>query len=268
MLRREHARRPPDEKSVLSTCLVVLAVATLLVSCVCRSRSTPSKTGESDQTQYVPLPEHHLRRDQGDELEAELIRGAQETCREHAQKAISHLETTIVPVGQLMVAFRLLEDVPRYTGQRPVVLYGQTCRNLDGVPFVAVQWVNTNRETHRVLFLFRGSDKKLALLTVEIVREEKDFTTAYSRAWDLHPLSWEDFISLGSSDERDVFRVTVSDESPLPFPFQEGIQACVAVEDRTGAMSGFVPIGRPDYADRIEQFLRDDEAGSRQGEAG
>lgn len=139
---------------------------------------------------------------------------------------------------------RALSHPEAIADEDPIVLWSCCGTHIHGEPYWEVWFFNGNLETYRVHFIFAAPHKDVASVTCEIPMTEKDLD--YISVIGLRPelVTWEDFLAVSSADGS-VRRVQL--DGYITYPSAEGVHGCVAVEDRSGRRSSFVPIVQFDY---------------------
>lgn len=227
------------------------------VSSGCRDRSP--NAGDVHTTTDAPLPESSSLKGTPETILAAQIEYARGQVDRIGPRMGSGVANSVVPLGQSLAARRLLND-PVLLMQRPMVLLAYRASRSDGYRQLSLDWINPNRETTTIIVLLRGPDG--AVVQVSLRNEldgKKEEVMIRGAAWQIDAMSWDQLRTLATADHQGRFHVENYADRRVPYPFADDlVQGCVAVEDRSGRVSDFVPILRFELVDRtIETGSKD-----------
>lgn len=195
---------------------------------------------------YQPLPDDPSYKISGIALKKALFEGAR-----RGLDGLSRLGKSMPPgyaifEGQCQVARLALEDREQFLDLEPLVLRAFTYEGADSKTYLAVTYVNANRETHRLKLILRGPNNELIHIVYR--RELKVKELEYINTWveSVASQKWEELLTHTTSDPEGP-TIYVTPGNDIPFAKDDGIFACIAIEDRSGKMSSFVPVVHLDW---------------------
>ena len=210
----------------------------LAVTCIsCRDDNADSKQ---------PLPENQFW--QGFSRAArdrELLRGARQQCNEIWEDKVYSWPENLVLRGQCMAAMQAL-DSGSFKRCRPIMLYAVHGLLLQEQPHMLMNYLTPNRETSRIHIFLKGDGANFAHLVYALEPKEKEMEMTSYQIVPTECSTWEEIATMPSHGGPDDTKIVVKAGSPLPLPDQEDLRGVVGIENRSGALSNFVPVFFPE----------------------
>jgi len=187
-----------------------------------------------------------------------MIRNAREDVERIGVRVGGRMEDSIVSLGQSITALHSLAEEQVFAQSPPIVILAYTTPVPGGKHSLVVDWLNPNRETTQVILLLRGTDRVVVEMKIDIPLTEKAFALVAGRDWHLQQLSWGEFVSLARIESDGRRQLKLAEGRAIPYPYDDKVLVCIAVQDRLGMMSSFVPVGRPEFRDALEETFKKD----------
>ena len=188
---------------------------------------------------YTPLPDIHWEVSKA-EVERALLESALRICERGAKgdEPIEQLlPDKILIRSQYETALHLLKNAKNIESLQPLTVYAGTGFTTDGDSIFVVEVLNPNRETSKVHMRILGPNREYVKVLIDIPLEIKWIEYVWGFRFKTEPMTWG---SYGPDKKSIVFRANNGDT--IPFPDIDQYPAYVAVEDRAGRMSNFVPV--------------------------
>ncbi len=225
--------------AITLTCGYGAVVALIMLAGACNRNSDT----DAPHAGYTALPDvPAIARDYKNTLHKQI-----ESTRRFLHRVIQgstiRYRDSSLHVAQALAALRLLDEGTLPERRPPVLLMATANYTMDGEPVLGLDWVNLNRETYRYHIIICGPDAAIVHTLIEDTQQQKDNSILSSRMWRLEPVSWDLYKEHGIADADGLLRVNIGDVSVLPYAIGEQVSAYAAIEDRTGRMSSFLPLG-------------------------
>ena len=150
--------------------------------------------------------------------------------------------------AQLAVVRAMLSTGTPLQHQRPVVTYCGLAKTEMGTWFVDLHVVNANRETQDVVLWFEAKTTPYKVICRRDVKQKDDsYVSRDILTLDLKSAEQLETMARPSDGQVRVIKVQLPPEirpDVVPFPKDPNAEVFLAVRDRNGQMSGFVPVHR------------------------
>jgi hypothetical protein len=213
--------------------------------------------GDAASAPPTPLPER-FHDPWTQEKRDRMIRNAREDVVKIGVRVGGRMEDSIVSLGQSIVALHALAEEQVFAQSPPTVILAYTTPVPGGKRSLVIDWLNPNRETTRVIVLLRGADREVVEMEINIPLTEKSVAYVAGRDWPMRQLSWSEFVSLADTESDGRRKLKLVEGKTIPYPYDDSVLDCIAVQDRLGMMSSFVPVGRPEFRDALEEAIKND----------
>jgi hypothetical protein len=204
---------------------------------------TCSESEQPSTKQELPLNRDATR---SSEDHMQQLAGSRRWCETVQHRFEIGEPSNLVAIGQLRRVMKIIDagDIAR---AEPIALYALVGYGPADVQQVEVWSVSTKRETNRVRLLLQGPDMKIIEVVYERPMTEKDIDYISVTWYRVEYLPWEDYVEAVEGQEQATSPVIVDIGDPIYFPSDREVEVCVAVEDRDGRVSNYVPVVHYDY---------------------
>lgn len=171
-----------------------------------------------------------------------LLKDARDFCKRAGNLA---MREDVLSRAQCEAALHALNREQDLGTQPPIALFSATGLMANGQPYLTLFVVNTNRETSRGHILARGPNGDFVHIVYDFQPWAKEQTYRWMRLLRAEYVPWEILRERASAEEDGHIHFIVQEGTNgniVPFPDISVAKVCVAVEDRSGRMSNFVPV--------------------------
>jgi hypothetical protein len=169
-----------------------------------------------------------------------LLRDARDFCRQNSY--IDGIPNVLVR-AQFEAALHALARAQDVESMPPIALVSTGGLMRNGRDTYVQLWaINPNRETNKVHILARSRHGELVRMLVDLHPKAKDQVYRCQVFLQTKCMPWEMLTSRASSEKDSIIHVSAPNSGTIPFPELSAAAVCLAVEDRTGRLSNFVPV--------------------------
>lgn len=254
MMRRNSVprRKIPTPSRVTKYSLTLIAVAGIsaAITQLGHSNDQPSSAG-SDGSKLTDLPDVAWGTDSASRsrVERQVFDRTLIALQSEYRRLVSDRKS-IMPsiIGQHLSAISLMEQFNWGCPPVPIVLRARY--GIGGnkqAPYFAVNFLNLRRETREVIFLARSPEGSIIEIVYERELQFKEIEYQASINGEVRLTPWSKLLAEAKPDENGALKCIVTEINAIPLPDKDAENVLVAVADRDGRVSSFVPLSRVDF---------------------